>query len=78
MAIDFLAALKFLSEGKIKLIWCILCAHLSVYKNLPLLLNKRKILKANNYPILQYKGSIIWAFFAQKNKRYSSLNKRLF
>ena len=78
MVIDFLAALKFLSEGKVKLIWCILRAHLSVYKNLPLLLNKRKILKANQFPILQYKGSIIWAFFAQKNKRYSSLNKRLF
>ena len=78
MVIDSLAALKFLSEGRLKLIWCIFRAHLSVYKNLPLLLNKRKILKANNYPILQYKGSIIWAFFVQKNKRYSSLNKRLF
>jgi GT2 family glycosyltransferase len=78
MVIDSLAALKFLSEGKVKLIWCILRAHLSVYKNLPLLLNKRKILKANQFPILQYKGSIIWAFFVQKNKRYSSLNKRLF
>jgi GT2 family glycosyltransferase len=78
MAYDFLAALKFLSEGKVKLIWCIFRAHLSVYKNLPLLLNKRKILKANHYPILQYKGSITWAFFVQKNKKYSSLNKHLF
>lgn len=68
MTFDFLAALKFLSEGKVKLIWCILRAHLSVYKNLPLLLNKRKILKVNNYPILQYKGSIIWAFSRKKTR----------
>lgn len=78
MTFDFLAALKFLSEGKIKLIWCIFRAHLSVYKNFSILLRKRKGVKVNSHPILQYKGSIIWSYFAQKNKSYSALNKRIF
>ena len=78
MTFDFLAALKFLSEGKIKLIWCVFCAHLSVYKKILILLRKRKEIKGHSYSILQYKGSIIWSYFAQKNKSYSALNKRKF
>ncbi len=78
MTFDFIAALKFLSEGKIKLIWCIFHAHLSVYRNFSILLGKRKGIKENSYPILQYKGSIIWSYYAQKNKSYSTLNKRKF
>lgn len=76
MTIDFIAFLKFLFEGKIKHSLSVLKAHISLYLNLFLFLGKRKSLKADSHTFRKYNGSILWAFFIQKNKTYLKLNKR--
>jgi GT2 family glycosyltransferase len=78
MTIDFTAALKFLFEGKIKHSWSVLKAHISFYLNILTLLKKRSLLKTDSHNFIKYNGSILWAYFIQKNNKYSKLNKRKF
>ncbi len=78
MALDGIAALKFLLGGQIAFVWKIFLAHMGLYGNLFSLLKKRKVLKQNTYQYKQFKGSILWAYFVQKNNVFSKLNKRKF
>ena len=78
MALDGLAAMKFLSEGKFSFVWKIFLAHMALYKSLPRLLKQRKEILENNHHYKKFKGSILWAYFVQKNKTYSKLNLRKF
>jgi GT2 family glycosyltransferase len=78
MALDGIAAMKFLAGGKIAFVWKIFLAHMALYRNLPRLLNQRNSFKSNNVKFIKYKGSILWAYFGKKNTIYSKLNKRKF
>lgn len=78
MAIDGIAAVKFLSEGKFTFVWKIFLAHMALYGNLPMLLKQRKIILEDKKKFKKFKGSILWAYFVQKNKAYSKLNLRKF
>ena len=79
MALDGLAAFKFLSEGKFYLFWVVFKSHMYTYKNLQKNLQKRRLIKQNKKkPLLYYKGSIVWGFYIMKTKNYRSLNKRRF
>jgi len=78
MTLDGIAAIKFLTKGELNFTWKIFLAHLALYRNFGKMYRKRVKLKIDKKPILFYRGSIIWSFFAQKNKTYSSLNKRKF
>lgn len=76
MALDGFAAFKFFLSGKFSFVWKIFLAHMALYRNLPPLLKKRKTLKQNHSEYKKYKGSILWAYFAQKNHVFTKLNKR--
>lgn len=76
MILDGIAALHFLSTGNFKAFRKVFSAHLSFYKNLKSLKNKRKKLlqhiKKDNHPEI-YPDSIIWNFYFKKKKKFSEL-----
>lgn len=78
MALDGVAAFKFLSEGKLEFFWKIFLSHMQLYLNLPRLLRQRAELRMDRYTFKKYNGSILWSFFIQKNKHFSELNSRKF
>lgn len=78
MALDGIAAFKFLAEGKLAFFWKVFLAHMQLYLNLPRLLKQRAKLNVNKHAFKKYNGSILWAFFFQKNKHFSELNSRKF
>jgi len=77
MALDAIAALKFLSEGRFRFTWSVFMAHMSFYRNLRSLSRKRAKLKKDTSPILKYHGNILSNYFLERRKKYSQLNKRL-
>jgi GT2 family glycosyltransferase len=78
MTLDGIAAFKFLSEGKLSFFWKVFLSHMQLYLNLPRLLKQRSALKSDNLTFKYYHGSILWAYFIQKNKFFSKLNSRKF
>lgn len=71
LALDGLAAFKFLIELKPKHIFAILKAHISFYGNLKTLLNQRRQLKQRKD--YYQNTSIVWDYFIKKCKKYSCL-----
>ncbi|MGV8814957.1 MAG: glycosyltransferase family 2 protein [Gelidibacter sp.] len=73
--LDGLAALKFLSEFKLKHIMAILKAHYSFYASLPYLLRKRQLLKQHMHvdSLSKYykTRSIVWLYFVKNRKKFS-------
>ncbi|MBM3186922.1 MAG: glycosyltransferase family 2 protein, partial [Bacteroidetes bacterium] len=78
MALDGIAAFKFLAEGKLSFFWKVFLSHMQLYIHLPRLLKQRENLKSYKHNFKFYHGSILWSFFVQKNKRFSKLNSRKF
>lgn len=78
MALDGIAAFKFLAEGKLSFFWKVFLSHMQLYIHLPRLLKQRSKLKADKHEFKYYHGSILWSFFFQKNKCFSKLNSRKF
>jgi len=78
MALDGVAAFKFLSEGKIHFFWKVFLAHITLYRNFGKMYKKRMATKKDKHSIFKFNGSILWAYYFQKNKTYDSLNKRKF
>lgn len=75
LSLDGLAALKFLSEFKLKHIIAILKAHFSFYTELPKLLKKRQLLKQNSdvdsLPKYYKIKSIVWLYFVKNKRKFS-------
>ncbi len=71
LILDGFAGIKFILDLKLKHALAIVRAHVSFYRNLPNLLNKRKRLtqKANYYN----RKSIVWDYFIKKSKIFSCL-----
>lgn len=77
MAIDGIAAIKFLLEGKWKFFWVVFLAHVAIYANFLTLYKKRRALKKyKKKPKGIYGGSILWANFIQRTKTFSALNQQ--
>lgn len=78
LILDGLSGIKFLFDRKPAFIFSILKAHLSYYRNIPDLLRKRKQMnkrfKATAKIYGRYKGSIVYAYFIQKIKKFGELN----
>lgn len=74
LALDGLAALKFLISFKFSHILAILKAHFSFYARLPKLLKQRKTLQQKTTKYYQTK-SVVWAYFASNKKHFTDLYK---
>ncbi len=76
MILDGVAAAHFLVKGEFSFFYAVVKAHFSFYKGLRLMLSKRKKLlpdvKVNTHNEI-FKGSLVWHFFARKQRRYSEL-----
>jgi GT2 family glycosyltransferase len=74
ICMDFLALVRFLSEGKRKDAWAVSRAHQnfvwSLFKS-----NKRKSKLPKKYSLTGiYKGSLVWAFFVKKKLHFTDLD----
>ena len=78
IGMDFLALLRFLSEGKRKDAWAVSRAHQNFVFGLFSGKNKRVSngkSSTANYPLKGiYKHSIVWAFFGKKKKHFTELD----
>lgn len=77
MVLDGVAAVKFILGFNYREFWAVLKAHFSFYKNLSVLIRKRK--QAQKLVVVQnhsevYPKSIMWKFFIQKKRKFSELN----
>jgi len=70
--LDLISLLKFLADGKVKQAWAISRAHRYFFLNL---FKNRKKAFFNKYASTAgcYKGSIVWAYFVKKAKKFSQL-----
>ena len=79
LVLDGVAALKFLAGFYFKSFWAVLKAHISFYQNLSKLKRKRKELQQDmqveDHSEI-YRKSIMWKFFIQKKRKFSTLNFR--
>jgi len=77
LVLDGIAALKFLAGFYFKSFWSVVKAHVEFYRNFSQLLAKRRNLqskiKIEDHNEI-YPKSIMWKFFIQKKRKFSSLN----
>jgi GT2 family glycosyltransferase len=81
LSLDGLAGIQHLVKGKYKFCFAIIKAHGSFYKMLPKMLKKRKEFSPDKQSFNKngfYKGSILWAFYFKKIKKFADLNMRFF
>ncbi len=77
MALDGIAGIKFLLEGKPRYCLVVFLAHMAIYANFTKFFRKRIDLKNHkSKPKGIFFGSIIWASMIQGNKTFASLNQR--
>lgn len=77
MALDGLAGIKFLTEGKPRFCLFVFLAHMAIYANFFKFYRKRlELKKYKSKPEGIFSGSIIWASMVQGNKTFDSLNQR--
>jgi GT2 family glycosyltransferase len=70
MVLDGVAGVKFLAEGKPKLLWAILRAHFYFYTNFLKFYYKRNSVQKGNY---FSKKSIVFEYYLNKKKKFSDL-----
>jgi len=83
LLLDGVAAIKFLTEGKISHIKAIIGAHFKFYSQIPNLMKKRKSIKklvqkySVGHPTLQsrYSSSIVFDFYFKGKKTFDKLSK---
>ena len=75
LALDYIAVLKNLLEGKTDQSKSILYAHWAFLEKLPLFWRKRKLLPQKRLKLLTgvYYGSVVWAYFIIKKKSFHQL-----
>lgn len=73
MALDGIAAFKFLFEGKPKLLWMVFLAHVHLYSNLPRLIRQRKRLSNDKQMFKQTQFSIVFRYFLKGQKTFDRL-----
>ncbi|WP_338764660.1 glycosyltransferase family 2 protein [Bernardetia sp. ABR2-2B] len=79
MILDGIAGIKFLLDGKPKFTLAVLKAHFYMYQNFSSTLQKRKANQKKfgklKLPSIVYPKSIVWQYFAKKNKTFEELEK---
>lgn len=80
LCIDGIAGIYFLLKGNFKHFWAVLRAHFSFYGMLGSSMRERKKWKHLKIKptVGVYHGSIIWAKYVQKVKKFTDLNQRKF
>ena len=77
MILDGIAAIKFIVGLNFREFWAVVKAHSSFYRNLGKLIGKRKEVQQQviikDHPEI-FRKSIMWRFFIQKKRKYSSYN----
>ncbi|HCE58987.1 MAG TPA: hypothetical protein DER09_14430 [Prolixibacteraceae bacterium] len=77
MALDGVAAVKFILGFNFREFWAVLKAHASFYRNLGKLMAKRKQVQQQvvvKEHLEVYPRSIMWKFFLEKKRRFSELD----
>lgn len=75
--LDFIAALKFLTDGGWLDLWAVFRAHLSFYRSLPKTLHKRR--KIPGIAVSQmYKGNLVFEHFILRRKIFNQLDQKKF
>ena len=77
LILDFVAGLKFLSEGYLKDSFAVIRAYISFYKSFTQLKIKRSKIPHRKVTGI-YKGSIVWAYYGKGIKIFSNLTKQRF
>lgn len=75
--LDWVAGLKFLFEGCFGDFWAVTRAHLSFYRHIPALREKRKTLP-HKHVTQVYQKNIVFKHFLEKKKLYTELSKNDF
>lgn len=81
MCLDGIAGVRFLFKGELKNIWAVIDSHFAMYGRLGILLKQRAEIKQYTTKTNKnglYTGSILWAYYFKRIKRFSQLNQRLF
>jgi GT2 family glycosyltransferase len=80
MILDGVAGAQFLAKGDFAKFLTVIQAHFYIYRYLFYILKKRKVARKNaktntkaNTPIGILKGSIVWRYFARRQKKFSQL-----
>lgn len=79
MCLDGLAGAQFLASGKFKNFVAVIKAHFYIYGNLRSIIRKRKEVQRSSTVFNKsgfYAGSILWAYYFKKIKKFSDLNQR--
>ncbi|MEH6306367.1 glycosyltransferase family 2 protein [Olivibacter sp. CPCC 100613] len=76
--LDFIALVRFLSEGKRKDALAISKAHVNFFRNFWRNARKRKLIKSKKVKLGIYRASIIWAYFVLKKRKFSELDDKKF
>lgn len=81
MVLDGLAAFQFLAKGEPTFFGAVFKAHIHFYKALPYLKKARSKFKyrdVNHTLTGTYNGSVVWAYFARKQKVFTELRQESF
>ena len=77
LLLDFVAGIKFLTEGGYKDLFAVVKAHFSFYFSIKKNFKKRKSISQKNVTEM-YNGNIVWEHYIRKKKIFSELNPELF
>ncbi len=77
IVLDYVAALRFLTEGKPKEFWAVVKAHLAFYRMVPNLTKKRRRMEHRKVSDI-YRGSVVFDYYLFKKTRFSALSTKRF
>lgn len=77
IVLDYVAAVRFLTEGKPKEFWAVVRAHFAFYRMVPSLTRKRRKMDHRKVGEI-YRGSVVFANFLFKKNKFSQYDEKKF
>ena len=77
IVLDYVAAVRFLTEGKPKEFWAVVRAHFAFYRMVPNLTRKRRKMDHRKVGEI-YRGSVVFANFLFKKNKFSMFDEKKF
>ena len=77
IVLDYVAAVRFLTEGKPKEFWAVVRAHFAFYGMVPSLTRKRRKMDHRKVGEI-YRGSVVFANFLFKKNKFSMFDEKKF
>lgn len=77
IVLDYVAAVRFLTEGKPKEFWAVVRAHFAFYRMVPSLTRKRRKMDHRKVGEI-YRGSVVFANFLFKKNKFSMFDEKKF